>query len=218
EREAARAPALSEGQSRWVGAADSPVGLVLAPREATKPGPRIFAETDWALAWVDALERFGPPPRRMDPTDLRHQLAGCRALVISRAAQALIGDSARAAVSRWVADGGSLILELPDAHWRPWVPAGDSAQPALVTRATKMAPAWGALAPQGTPAESLPVATVAAPIWCGAAGETLLWLDGEAAAVRLARGRGRVLALGFDLGRWLGALEQGGAAPGFAGD
>ena len=209
ERDVARAPALSEGQGRWAGAADSPVGLVIAPREASPPGARAFGETDWGLAWVDALERFGPMPRRMDPTDLRHQLDGCRALVITRAAQSLIGDSARAAVARWIVEGGSLVLERPDGHWRAWVPVGDTVSAVKAAEVTRVAPAWSALAARGSPPESLPVATVAAPVWSAAPGETLLWLDGRAAAVRLTHGRGRVLALGFDLGRWLVALEQG---------
>jgi hypothetical protein len=198
----ARSPAVEEVDP---GAATvrSAVGLVTGT-EAQQPGR--FSTTDWGLAWEDALSRHGPPPARLDPTTLRHTLAGRRVLVVTRGAQAVVGDSAIAAVGAWVEAGGRLLLEMPERRWGVWAPAWVAGAPvaASAARAT-----WPDLAPLASPPESLAVVTVRAPLAARGPCDTLLWLDGEPAALECAVGRGRVLVLGFDLGCWLVSLQQG---------
>ncbi len=189
----------------------SPVALLVDSQMNEPAGGKVaarFSAADWGRAWEDALSRYGPLPARIElsGSEIGARLAGRRVIVVTRSAAARADDSTIAALGRWVERGGTLALELPDRRWAPCVAAWAAGDPRPVSLARSP---LAELEPLAAPAESLPVLVPAAPLQVSQSCDTLLVLAGTPAAVMAARGQGRVLVLGFDLGRWLVSLQQG---------
>jgi hypothetical protein len=172
------------------------------------------AQLDCSLAWLSVLEEEAGATRCLDvrlagAADLRKTTERGRPLVavVTRSCGALAADLTTA-LFQLAEQGSLLILEQPDDSVLRPTRVGLSAQAFAPRRLTRVAPMLP-YAPPGW-ADGMPVITTCQrPSACPPDDQALLWLDGGAAAWRLAWERGAVVVLACDLGRWLTALWQG---------
>lgn len=187
--------------------------LLVVPDET--PAAESFEELDAWAVWHNTLyQEIGPyrvlPLGRLGPESLRDAV-----LVVVPAATAERTSTGQiATLESWVEGGGRLLVEMPTGSWQPL--SAVSIDPNTI-RATRRITAFDGALVRGDLRDDViqaPLLTVSGPIQVADVRavpgmEVLLEVDGLPGLTRRTLGRGEVLALYFDLGRAVLAIQQG---------
>jgi len=186
--------------------------LVVLPEvaEATSLGDFTFDH-----AWLNAVEQEIGQVRMVRTTEVsRAVLDPCDQVIIPRAAAAQLDPTQTQFVRNWIEDGGVLLLEQPEGPWQSLT--GQSFTGAR-TRDTRRLTSFDGAASRGeiredileTPLRTTTLVYNPPTLARGRDYQVLLEVDGQPGVVHRAIGRGHLILVLLDVGRFLTLSQQG---------